>query len=69
MKKLSVMLKKLVDQDTQDLVKAGYLDGELNITHMGERALITHLFFAHKSDLVALAKADIEEVEKEEAKK
>lgn len=69
MKKLTTMLKKLLDADTQTLVKAGYINGDLELTETGTQALISHLFFANKADLVVLAQADLDEAEKEEAKK
>lgn len=62
MTKVSNMMKKLLDSDTQELVKAGYINGDLDMTEEGKNALIAELFVANKSALVDSAKAkNIEE--------
>lgn len=55
MKTLSNMTKKLLDADTQTLVKAGYINGDLNLTEEGEKVLLTIFFVANKTDLVTMA--------------
>lgn len=69
MKKLGIMMKKLLDTDTQTLVKAGYINGDLELTGEGEDALITLLFDDKKADLVNLAQSKLDDEEKEDAKK
>lgn len=62
-KTVSNMMKKLLDADTQALVKAGYINGDLEMTNIGLKALQTILFVANKAALVESAKADIAEAE------
>lgn len=61
MTKVNVMMKKLLDKDTQTLVKAGYIDGDLELTDEGEEALDAILFQQHKAELVTLAKEQLAE--------
>ncbi len=63
MKKLSNFYKKLVDADTQVLVKAGYLNGDLEPTDKAEAAIGEILFFIHKAELIERAKVEIAEDE------
>lgn len=65
MKKLNNMMKKLLDADTQTLVKAGYINGDLELTCEGKDALFTLVFDGLKSDLVKLATEKIAEDEKD----
>lgn len=65
MKKLTTLMKKLLDADTQTLVKAGYINGDLEVTEAGEIALVNLLFMTNKADLVVMAQADLDEAEKE----
>ncbi len=65
MKKLGNMMKKLLDSDTQTLVKARFINGDLEITDTGTRALIEILFTDKKTELVKLAQEQIDEEEKE----
>lgn len=55
-------MKKLLDKDTQTLVKAGYINGDLDLTPAGKLALYSILFEANKSALVEMAKEEIKEV-------
>lgn len=55
MKKLNAMMKKLLDADTQKLVKAGFINGDLELTQQGKDALWSILFAANKAELVKLA--------------
>lgn len=63
MKRLNNMMKRLLDADTQTLVKAGYINGDLELTDLGRGALIVILFDVHKSDLVAEAAESLKEEE------
>ena len=54
-------MKKLLDSDTQTLVKAGYIDGDLNLTDEGREALHSELFTANKAALVKSAQAKLDE--------
>jgi len=65
MEKITSMFKLLVDSDTQDLKKAGYINGDLELTSEGQKELIAITFAANKAALVAAAQAKIAE----EAKK
>lgn len=64
MKKLSIMMKKLLDKETQLLVKAGFINGDLEITTEGQHALNSVLFTEKKAELVKLAEEVISESEK-----
>lgn len=61
MKTLNIMMKKLLDGDTQTLVKAGYVNGDLELTSEGRDALNSIAFDAHKAALVALAQEKLDE--------
>lgn len=63
---LSNIAKKLLDADTKVLVKAGYLDSELELTEQGAAELIEILFLANKPAMVASAKAKIKEAKENE---
>lgn len=65
--KLTNLVKKLVDSDTQALIKAGYLNGDLELTSEGRKELETILFLANKPALVEAAKEAIADKEKEAA--
>lgn len=54
------MMKRLLDKDTQALVKAGYINGDLELTDKGKSALWAILFSANKDALVAEAKEVLE---------
>lgn len=66
--KVSSLFKRLVDADTQALVKAGYLNNNLELTDEGENALMAILFEANKPALVKLANEQIAENEKSSCK-
>ena len=61
MKTLNTMMKKLLDSDTQALVKAGYINGDLELTAEGRDELMAISFDANKAALVAAAQAKIAE--------
>lgn len=64
MEQVSIMMKKLLDADTQTLVKAGYVNGNLDLTEEGKKALMASLFMANKTELVKLAQEKIDEAKK-----
>jgi len=68
MKKLSNFIKKTVDGDTQELLKAGYINGDLEPTDEGKNRLGEILWFANLPAIVALAKEANLEAEKESNK-
>ena len=61
MSKVSTMMKKLLDADTQTLVKANYIDGDLMLTPEGTTALLAELFTSNKAALVTSAQAKLDE--------
>lgn len=61
MSKLNNMMKQLLDSDTQTLVKAGYINGDLELTPEGQSALQTILFAANKAALVTAGQAKLDE--------
>lgn len=63
MTRVNNMMKKLLDSDTQTLIKAGYLNNDLQMTDAGRLALIATLFEANKAALVVLAQEELEEQE------
>lgn len=58
---LSSMLKRLLDADSQTLYKAGFINGDLELTDEGEKALMGILFDANKAALVVEAQAVIDD--------
>lgn len=68
-KKLSNFYKKFTDVKTQALVKAGYLNGDLEPTPKAYDKLEEISFFANYEALVVAAQEEITEAEAEEAKK
>lgn len=67
MQKVGIFMKKLVDKDTQTLVKAGLLSEGLEITPEGQQALNALNFEANKAGMVKLAEEKLAE-EKENCK-
>jgi hypothetical protein len=63
MKTLGTMFKKLVDADTQALVKAGYINGDLELTDEGKNELMALVFDANKAALVVAAQAKLTQKE------
>lgn len=61
MLKVSIMMKKLLDENTQTLVKAGYINGDLDFTEEGTQALMSLAFSAAKDELVKMAEEKIAE--------
>ncbi len=68
MKKLGTFFKKLTDEKTQKLAKAGFINGDLEPTEAGIDALNEVLWFEKLDLLVAKAEEVIKE-EEEESKK
>ncbi len=52
---LSTIAKRLLDADTRTLIKAGFLDNQLNLTGEGKVAMWAILFEANKAALVTAA--------------
>jgi hypothetical protein len=65
---LSTMFKKLLDKDTQTLVKAGFLSETLELTDCGKSELITIMFDVHRKALIEAAQAKLDEAEKNKKK-
>lgn len=65
MKNLNNMMKKLLDADTQALVKTEYINGDLELTSKAKEALFSMLYTDKKAELVALAKQEILEAKEE----
>ena len=61
MQKLGTMMKKLLDADIQTLVKAGFIDGNLDLTSEGSNELENVIFDDYKAKLVVVAKAKLDE--------
>ena len=61
MNKVSKMMKRLLDKSTQTLVKAGYLNGDLDLTEEGVKTLNALIFEDYKQKLVAMAIEDLED--------
>ncbi len=61
---ISPELEKLIDEDTRILLDAGFLDGGLNVTYMGEYALKVIAFEQNKTQLVAMAKDKLAKAKK-----
>ena len=62
--KLNSMMKKLLDKATKTLVKADYINGDLQLTPKGKEALDTLVFEQHKETLVKMAEEDLKEEKK-----
>lgn len=65
---LSPIAKRVIPADYQALVEAGYLTNDLQTTEAGRLALMQLTFVEFETELVAKAKAKIEE-DKAEAEK
>lgn len=61
MKSLTPMLKTMLDKKGRTLYKAGFLNGELELTEEGKNALNTIVFEANKDELVKLAEEKLSE--------
>lgn len=64
--KLSAIARRMLDANTRTLVKAGYLDNELELTTEGEETLLAILTTANMEALVKEAKKEIRERKDEE---
>lgn len=60
MNTVSSLMKRLLDADTQVLVKAGFLDNSLELTSEGIAALRAIMFETNKAALVAEAQAKLD---------
>lgn len=63
MKTLNNFIKKILDKETQSLMKVEYLNGDLELTEKGKQQLMSILFLANKEELVELANEEIKEAE------
>lgn len=63
MKKLTPMLKRMLDKKAQTLYKAGYINGDLELTETGRDALQTITFDTHRDALVTSATEALKEEE------
>lgn len=61
---VGAMLKRLLDADSQKLYKAGFINGDLELTDEGTSALMSVLFDANKAALVKEAEEVIAEEER-----
>lgn len=61
----SAIAKRLLDQDTQKLVKAGFLNSDLSLTPKGEEHVLSLMLVQNKANLVAEAEEVIKELESE----
>jgi hypothetical protein len=61
--KVGSMMKRLLDADTRKLVKAGLINGDLELTTEGQQALMAVLFEGNKAALVKEAEEIISEQE------
>jgi len=61
--KLNAMMKRLLDEDTKALVKAGYLDSNLELTDSGREAMTALVFEQQKAAMVKQAQEVIAERE------
>ena len=59
--RVSIMMKKLLDKDARTLIKAGYIDGDLELTEKGREANDALDFERNKVELVRLANEDLED--------
>jgi len=59
-------MKRLLDEDTQTLVKAGYINGDLELTEAGKKALWAIIFTANKAALVTEATEAIADAKESE---
>lgn len=64
MARVSILAKKLLDADTQALIKGGFVDSDLDVTNEGTRQLTAILLIANKAAMVEAANAVIAENEK-----
>lgn len=66
---LSPIAKRVIPVEYQTLVEAGYLTNDLQTTEAGRLALMQLTFVEFEAELVAKAKAKIDEDKAEAAKK
>lgn len=58
---LNNFMKKMLDKDTQTLIKAEYINGDLLLTSKGKEALDSLVFQANKAELVKMAQEELDE--------
>lgn len=62
--KVTNLVKRLLDSDTQTLVEAGYINGDLQLTDEGQSELLSLVFMDKKADLVKLAQEKLDAAKK-----
>lgn len=62
--KVTSMVRRLLDKDAQTLVKAGFFNGDLELTDEGKKALFAIMLDANKAALVVEAQEVIDEKDK-----
>lgn len=58
---LNAMMKKLLSKKARTLVKAEYLNGDLEFTEKGKTALFALLYKEYENELAKMAEKDLEE--------
>lgn len=62
---ISIIAKKLFSKDIRDMIKAGYLSTELNITAAGIAFVSEQALLENIADLAKVAREEIKEIEEE----
>lgn len=65
MQKLTKTLRRVLKPNMRAIYKAGYINGDLELTEEGKSALNTILLEQYEEQLAELAKADIKEMKEE----
>ena len=63
--KVGSMMSKILSKNVRTLVKASYLDGDLDFTEDGRKALYALLYEEYESKLVAMAEKELREAKKD----
>lgn len=64
MNSLNSMMKRILDKDAQTLYKAGYINGDLQLTEKGKNVLNSIIFEINKVELVKQAQEELDEENK-----
>lgn len=64
MSKISIMMKKLLNSNVQKQVKVGYINGDLELTDKGTKALLSILYTEKEVELTAMADEELVQEEK-----
>lgn len=60
--KITNLVKKILDNDTRTLVKAGFINGDLALTDEGVGELLGILFLEKKAELLKVAQEKLDEI-------